>query len=151
VAHLTSGVARKRKEQPLCRTGRAVAFAVLLWIVGFAWGSIVFMTPSLKATPPIPFISTNPWISFPILLAWLPLAYFLARNCLVPTSAPASEGLKLGLVFVITNVVLDLVVLVVVFKTGLAYFASLTVIAGYALLLLVPWVVGRSLREALRR
>jgi hypothetical protein len=130
------------------RPGRAIAFAVLLWIVGFAWGSIVFMTPSLKAAAPIPFVSTNPWISFPILLAWLPLAYFLARTCLVPAPAPASEGLKLGLVFAITNVVLDLVA---IFKTGFAYFASLTVIAGYALLLLVPWAVGRSLQEALRR
>ena len=36
---------------------KAIGFAVLIWIVGFVWGSIVFMTPALKATAPIPYIS----------------------------------------------------------------------------------------------
>jgi len=47
-------------------------------------------------------------------------------------------------VFSIANIVLDFLVLVLLFKSGLQYFASLTVLAGYALLFLVPWSVGRS-------
>jgi hypothetical protein len=53
------------------RIGKAIAYAVLIWVVGFIWGSFVFMTPSLKSTPPIPYISSNPAISFPILAIWL--------------------------------------------------------------------------------
>jgi hypothetical protein len=43
---------------------KAFGLAVLIWLVGFVWGSIVFMTPTLKATQPIPYISSNPAISF---------------------------------------------------------------------------------------
>jgi hypothetical protein len=129
------------------KMGKAVVFAVILWVIGFVWGSIVFVAPSLKATPPIPFVSSNPWISFPILLMWLPVSYLLARNYLRSVHNPRTEGLKLGLVFSLANFVLDLLVLMVLFKAGLQYFASLTVCVGYALLLVVPWSVGRSLKS----
>jgi hypothetical protein len=57
---------RKDIEMPF-RTGRALIYAVLLWVIGFVWGSIVFMTPALKAVSAIPDVSSNPAISFPIL------------------------------------------------------------------------------------
>jgi hypothetical protein len=85
------------------KPGKAFVFAIVVWMVGFAWGSAVFMLAQLKVTAPIPFVSSNPWISF-----------------------------------------LDLLVLVVLFKAGLQYFASLSVFAGYALLWVVPWMVGRA-------
>ena len=28
------------------RIGRALAYAVLIWLSGFVWGSVVFMTPA---------------------------------------------------------------------------------------------------------
>ena len=42
---------------------KALGFAILIWIVGFVWGSIVFMTPALKNVAGIPYISSNPAIS----------------------------------------------------------------------------------------
>jgi len=128
---------------------KAVGFAVLIWIVGFVWGSIVFMTPALKATPSIPYISRNPAISFPILLIWIPLTYALARAYLSKVNAPDREGLKLGLVFSETNFILDLVVLVLLLKAGVSYFASATVWLAYFLLVIIPWLTGRSLQKAL--
>lgn len=87
------------------KIGRALSFAILLWMLGFVWGSIVFMVPSLKAAPPIPLVSSNPWISFPILFVWLPVSYVLARSYLRSAQSPRTEGLKLGLLFSLTNAV----------------------------------------------
>jgi hypothetical protein len=36
------------------KLGKALAYAISLWLVGFVWGSIVFMTPVLKAVAPVP-------------------------------------------------------------------------------------------------
>ena len=124
---------------------KALGFAVLLWAVGFAWGSFVFMSPALKTTAPIPYVSSNPWISFPILLVWLVLAYVLARSYLRSAPQPVAEGLRLGAAFVGTNLLLDLLVLVLLLSAGWKYFASLTVWTGYAILLVLPWWVGRGL------
>lgn len=127
---------------------KGVGFAILIWIAGFVWGSVVFMTPALKATPPIPCISRNPAISFPILLIWIPLVYFLARAHLSKVNEPDREGLKLGLIFAATNLVLDTLVLIVLLKAGAGYFASATVWLAYSLLLIIPWLTGRSLQKA---
>ena len=127
----------------------AIAFAVLIWIVGFVWGSIVFMTPALKATQPIPYISSNPAISVPILLLWIPLIYFLARAYLSKVNDPDREGFKLGLIFSATNFILDLVVLVLLLKAGASYFSAASIWFAYFLLIIIPWLTGRSLQKAL--
>jgi len=36
------------------KIGKALIYAVLLWTIGFVWGSIVFMTPALKTVAAIP-------------------------------------------------------------------------------------------------
>jgi len=126
------------------RWPRALAYAALIWVVGFAWGSVVFMTPGLKAVLPIPYVSSNPAISFPVLLVWLPLAYLLARSYLRTAPNPGAEGLRLGSVFAEVNLLLDVLVLVVALQAGWGYFASASVWLGYALLLIVPWWVGRA-------
>ena len=128
---------------------KAIAFAVLIWIVGFVWGSIVFMTPALKATSPIPYISGNPAISVPILLIWIPLTYFLARAYLSKVNDPDREGFKLGLIFAVTNFILDLVLLVLLLKAGAGYFAGASIWFAYLLLIIIPWLTGRSLQKAL--
>ena len=127
---------------------KALALAILIWITGFVWGSVVFMTPALKAAPAIPYVSSNSAISFPILLVWIGLAYFLARVYLSRISNPATDGLKLGIVFSATNFILDLLVLVMLLKAGWGYFASLTVWLAYSILLIIPWLTGRSLQKA---
>jgi hypothetical protein len=47
---------------------KALICAVLLWVVGFVWGSFVFMTPALKTVSAIPYVSSNPAVSFPHLI-----------------------------------------------------------------------------------
>jgi hypothetical protein len=128
------------------KIGKAVTYAILLWVVGFVWGSVVFMTPALKASP-IPYVSSNPAISFPILVMWLIISYLLAKNYLKGAADKVAEGLKLGLTFAVVNAILDLVVLVLLLKAGFGYFASLTVWLAYSMLLIVPWLTGRSLAK----
>ena len=128
------------------KIGKALAYAILLWIIGFVWGSIVFMTPALKASP-IPYVSSNPAISFPILIMWLIISYLLAKNYLKDADDKVAEGLKLGLTFAVVNAILDLVVLVLLLKAGFGYFASLTVWLAYSMLLIIPWLTGRALAK----
>src|SRR6266487_1184609 len=130
------------------KMGTGLIYAVLLWVIGFVWGSIVFMTPALKTVSAIPYISSNPAISFPILLIWLIVTYFLAKRYLKTAGDKAAEGLKLGIMFSVVNVLLDLLVLVLLLKTGFSYFVSLTVWLGYLMLFTVPWIVGRFLQRA---
>jgi len=132
------------------RIWKALAYAIVIWIIGFVWGSIVFMTPSLKGARPITYISNNPAISFPILIVWLPVTYLLAKNYLTASSDGMAAGLKLGLTLSVVNLILDLVILVLLLKAGFAYFLSLTVWLGYLILLIVPWLTGRSMQTNLR-
>ena len=127
------------------RTIRAVAYATLIWLAGFVWGSMVFMTPSLKSIPPLPYVSRYPAISFPLLILFPLIAYLLARRYLRAVADKANEGIKLGVTFAVVNLILDLLILVVLFKNGVDYFASLTVWLAYFSLLLAPALVGRSL------
>lgn len=128
----------------LYKPAKAFAYALLIWVVGFIWGSVVFMTPALRAVAPIPYVSSNPAISFPIILVWTVLALLIARSYLKAAPDKGREGLKLGSVFVLTNFFLDLVVLVFLLKTGFKYFVSASVWFAYASLLLIPWMTGRT-------
>ena len=129
------------------KIGKALIYAVLLWVVGFVWGSIVFMTPTLKTVAGIRYVSSNPAISFPILFIWLIVSYLLAKNYLKAAVDKVAEGLKLGIMFSVVNVALDLLVLVLLLKAGFSYFNSLTVWLGYFMLFMIPWVAGRSLQK----
>src|SRR5260370_38598556 len=91
------------------RIGKALAYAVLLWVIGFAWGSIVFMTPALKTVSAIPYVSSNPFISFPILLIWLVATFLLAKSYHKKVDNKIASGLKIGLGFSGITVVLDFV------------------------------------------
>jgi hypothetical protein len=129
------------------RIGKALIYAGLLWVIGFVWGSVVFMTPALKTVPAIPFVSSNPVISFPTLFVWLIVTYLLAKSYLKAAGDRVEEGLKLGIMFSVVNIVLDLLVLVLLLKAGFSYFISLTVWFGYFMLFVIPWIAGRSLQK----
>ena len=108
------------------------------------------MTPALKNWPTIPYVSRYPAISFPILLTWPLLTYVLAKSYLKQAQDKAAEGLRLGVIFAAVNAVLDLVILVVLLRAGFGYFASLTIWIAYFMLVLVPWMTGRSLQSRVR-
>ena len=133
------------------RIGRALGYALLIWLSGFVWGSVVFMTPALRNVAAIPYVSRYPAISFPLLILWPLITYLLARSYLKGTTDTASEGLRLGLLFAVVNLILDLLVLVLLFKNGLGYFASATVWLAYFILLNVPWFTGRALASTNRQ
>ena len=105
------------------------------------------MNPSMHVAP-IPFISRNPAISFPILVIWFVLAYLLARSFLKNSTNPEPDGRKLGLIFSEVNFILDVIVLVVLLKAGIGYFAALSIWFAYTMLFMVPWLIGRSLAKA---
>lgn len=128
--------------------GKAIGYGVLIWVVGFIWGSIVFMTPSLKSTPPIPYVSSNPAISFPIIVLWIPLTYLLARQFLKNSKTPEADGIKLGFAFSEVNFVLDVIILVILLKAGVNYFAVASIWLAYAMLFVIPWLTGRSWAKA---
>ena len=130
------------------RVGKALIYAILLWLIGFVWGSIVFMTPALKTVARIPYVSSNPAISFPILFISLIVTYLVAKSYLKAAVDQASEGLKLGIMFSFVNFALDLLVLVLLLKAGVGYFVSLTVWLGYFILFIIPLLVGRSQSKA---
>src|SRR6266849_5552172 len=129
------------------RIGKALAYAVLLWVIGFVWGSVVFMTPALKTVAAIPYVSSNPAISFPILIIWLVVTYLMAKSYLKAAGDKVAEGLKLGIVFAGVNVLLDLLVLVLLLRAGFSYFISLTVWLGYFMLFMIPWIAGRPVQR----
>ena len=122
--------------------GKAILFSLLVWIVGFIWGSIIFMTP-LNDLPPIPYVSSSPAISFPLLIIMPLVSYLLAKPYLKDTQDKLQEGLRFGVTMILVNFVLDLVVIVAMFAGGAAYFASLTVWLGYAAIGAAPYFAGR--------
>jgi hypothetical protein len=129
------------------KPGRAIAYAILIWVLGFVWGSIVFMTPKLKAVSPIPFVSSNPAISFPILLIWTALTPLIARRYLRNAHDKSGEGLKLGITLAAVNLLLDLFILVFLLKAGFRYFASASFWLAYASLVVIPWITGKTLER----
>jgi len=124
-----------------------VLYAIILWIVGFAWGMVVFIVPSLKNVPSIPYVSKLPAVSFVLLPLYLVMLWYLARRYLASMHAKETEGLKFGIVLVLVTIALDALVYVFLLGSG-DYFAFLSIWIAYAMFLLVPWFVGRRLEQA---
>jgi hypothetical protein len=125
--------------------GKTLGFGVLLWVVGFAWGSIVFMTPALKAIPSVPHVSQYPAISAPLLVLFPLLAYSFTRRCVEKAEPKGAAGWQVGILFAASNVLLDLLILVLAFRAGFSFYSYASIWAAYALLVVVPWLAGRKL------
>jgi hypothetical protein len=123
------------------RSARGIGYAVILWIVGFVWGMIVFMVPALKNVPSIPHVSKLPAVSLVLLPLYLVMLWYLARRYLSSTHEKAVEGLKFGIVLVLVTIVLDTLVYVLLFGSG-DYFAFLSIWVAYLMFALLPWLVG---------
>lgn len=124
--------------------GRSVLwYGVVIWLASFVWGSVVFAVPILDDAPGLRGVSSNLAVSIPILLLWIPLTSWLARRWLAEEPARRQASIRLGAWFAGTNFVLDLLLLVLLFGSGLDYFAAATVWVGYALLATIPVFVAR--------
>lgn len=125
---------------------RALIYALLIWLSGFVWGSIVFAVPPLRDIPAIPYVSANLAISLPVIVFWIWFADWLTLRYLALDDAHEDKiGLKLGLLFVIVNAGLDIGVIVYELNFGWAFYSNLAVWLAYAVLLIVPMrVAGRD-------
>lgn len=130
------------------RLGKSLLFAALLWIASFVWGMIIFMIPMTKSLPSIPYVARNPALSFPLLVIWLVMTFLLAKNYLHQAENPASEGLKFGVICFLFNIILNHLVLVILLKNGAEFYLSGSLWTAYLMLIIVPWLIGRSLQSS---
>jgi hypothetical protein len=126
------------------RLVKGIWYAVVLWLVGFVWGMIVFMVPLLKNVPSISHVSKLPAVSLVLLPLYLVMLWYLAPRLPASAQAKTVEGLKFGIVLVLATMVLDTLVYVFLLGSG-DYFAFLSIWVAYVMFLLVPWFVGRHL------
>ena len=124
--------------------GRALKYALVLISVGFVWGALSANIGAFRSARPIPYFAHNWAVALPILVAWSLLAYVLTRRYLVLTGAAAHEGLRVGLVFAGAAFVFDLVVVAGIVGEGWRHFRQPVLGLGYALLVGIPWLVGRT-------
>ncbi len=125
---------------------KALWYAVLLWLIGFIWGTIVFMAPALKDIPTIPYISKYPAVSAPLTVVYFIIIFLLTKRYLADTDKKAAEGLKFGLTIFLLNFILDALVYVVLFRSS-DYFAYFSIWLSYAISVAVPWFAGRRLER----
>jgi hypothetical protein len=136
----SSGMLAVLPSRPL----RSLAKALVFWLAGMVIGIVVFSVPQLRTASPIPYVSANPFISLPILLLWPVLARRFAWKHVSSVGDPTAEGLRLGLMFLAVNAVLDRVVVFGLMEAGADFYSYLGLWLAYLLLLLVPWYVGRG-------
>lgn len=64
------------------------------------------------------------------------------RRYLSSVDQKAFEGIKLGVVILVVNLLLDAVVYFLSFNGG-DYFSFLSIWISYAMFLVIPWLLGR--------
>lgn len=111
---------------------KGILMGLLTWVAGFIIGSIIMFTAGKD------MIGIIMIFVMPIVTALIAM-WYLKKN------PGMSEGLKLGIIWVIVSVILDVLVLVLAFGNGFSYFTSWTFLVGYAEMLLVPALIGKML------
>ncbi|MCJ7759762.1 hypothetical protein MUP59_01275 [Candidatus Bathyarchaeota archaeon] len=123
------------------RVKTALCYGTLLWIIGFVWGMIVFVMPPLNGVPSIPYVSKYPAISVPLMVLYVILSYFMAKSYLDLAGNRPTEGLKIGVTTFLLNILLDILIYVVLFRSS-DYFAYISIWLTYAILIGIPWIAG---------
>jgi ABC-type spermidine/putrescine transport system permease subunit II len=102
---------------------------------------IVFISPILKDIPAVVHVSKLPAVSAVLVPVYSVILCVLAGNYLRKATNRVIEGLKLGLLLVVPNVILDVLIYVVLFASY-DYFSYLSIWVAYALFLIVPAIAG---------
>ena len=123
------------------RVKTALWYGTLLWIIGFVWGMIVFMMPTLNGVPSIPYVSKYPAISVPLIVLYVILSYLMTKSYLDLAGDRPTEGLKFGVTIFLLNILLDVLIYVVLFRSS-DYFAYISIWLAYAILIGIPWIAG---------
>lgn len=125
--------------------GRAVAYTLILLAVGFVWGAVAANVKTLRDARSIPYLAHNWAVALPVFTLWVVLSYVLARSYLEFTGGGAAEGLRLGILFAVAAILFDAIVIAGIVGQGWRHFAQPILWLCYALLVLIPWLVGRSI------
>lgn len=130
-------------ERLLMPTGHVsvLFYASVLWLLGFAWGMVVFISPALRSIASVAYVSKLPAVSVVLIPVYSAILYFLTRASLKGTTNGAIAGLKFGLWLAIPNIILDAIVYVILFASY-DYFSYVSIWVAYALFLIIPVVVG---------
>ena len=131
------------------KPGKALLYSILIWLIGFFWGTFVFMTPALMDLQGIPYISKYPAISFPLIAAYFIIGFLLTRDYLEGTDKKAAEGLRFGVVILLVNLILDVLIYFVLFN-GQDYFAYFSIWFSYIMSIAYPWLIGQWLERKMR-
>jgi hypothetical protein len=103
---------------------RAIGYGALLWILIFIWWSVMVMAPSLEG------MDSLQWIIHIILL--IPAAIFCAHRYY--RKKDNTNGFLLGLVFLLTGIILDLLITAPFFTGYTGHFSSLFLWIGFAVM-----------------
>jgi hypothetical protein len=128
------------------RPAKAIGYGLLIWLIGFVWGSIVLMVPGLQSVDPIPLFSNNPAISLPILVVYSIIVFYMAKSYISGVVDKIGQGYKLGIIIFLVNIVLDGLVYVLILGSD-NYFSFLSVWISYVLLLIIPRIVAFRSQE----
>ena len=120
---------------------RVLFYALVLWLLGFAWGMVVFISPALRSIASVAYVSKLPAVSVVLIPVYSAILYFLTRVSLKGTTNRAIAGLKFGLWLAIPNIILDAIVYVILFVSH-DYFSYVSIWVAYALFLIIPVVVA---------
>jgi hypothetical protein len=124
---------------------KAIGYSLLIWAIGFVWGTIVFMTPALSEISPIEHISKMPAITIPILIVYLMLIPYLSKRYLENVADRIAEATFLGVIFLAINALLDLVMYLTIYDQD--YYAYISIWISYALLLILPLYAGKRMQN----
>ena len=123
------------------KSWKALLYSVLIWLIGFIWGTMVFMTPALMELPVVPYISKYPAISFPLIAAYFIIGFLITRDYLGDTEKKASEGLRFAAMIFIVNFILDVLIYFILFKSQ-DYFFYFSIWFSYTMSIAYPWLIG---------
>ncbi|NYT19425.1 MAG: hypothetical protein GKC08_03935, partial [Methanosarcinales archaeon] len=124
---------------------KAIAYSLLIWVIGFVWGTIVFMTPALSEIGTVAHITKMPAITIPILIVYLLMIPYLSKRYLENAVDKIAEATILGVIFLAINALLDLVMYLTIYDQDYYTYASIWI--SYALLLILPPYTGKRMQK----
>lgn len=128
--------------------GRALAYTFVILAAGFVWGAIAANVPVIRSARPLPYVAHNWAVALPIFATWVMLSHVLARDYLRRTGGGTAEGLRLGILFAISAILNDLIVIAWIIGVGWKHFEQPLLWVTYGLLMVIPWQAGRTRGQA---
>lgn len=114
---------------------KAIGYGIVLFAVMFVVGSIVMFGLKLAGTG----------MSIVMLISGIIVLYLLAKQYKIKD---LNDGIVVGLVWLVVDVILEYYVIVQIFNKGVTSgFYNWSVLLGYATIVIVPALVGRQAKK----